>query len=74
MPIYEYHCQDCNENFEYLVMGQEDPSCPKCQSTKVMRLMSACGFISKSAGGQAVRSSASSCNGCTATNCSSCGH
>ncbi len=74
MPIYEYMCQECNKSFEYLVMGREDPACPECNSTKVMRLMSACGFISKGAGGQTVKSSTSSCSGCTSTNCSSCGH
>ncbi len=74
MPIYEYTCQECNQNFEYLVMGRENPACPKCNSTKVIRLMSACGFISKGSGGQTVKSSSSSCSGCTATSCSSCGH
>ncbi|MCB9482066.1 MAG: zinc ribbon domain-containing protein [Desulfobacteraceae bacterium] len=80
MPIYEYHCEKCNINFETLVMAGETPQCTKCGSTEVTRLMSACGFVSKGAssgGGEAptLRSSAgsSACSSCTSGNCSSCG-
>ncbi|MEA3436907.1 MAG: zinc ribbon domain-containing protein [Thermodesulfobacteriota bacterium] len=74
MPIYEYHCKNCNHNFEYLVFGSEKPDCPSCSSKNVLRLMSACGFVSKGSGGETVSSSASSsaCSGCAATSCSSC--
>jgi putative FmdB family regulatory protein len=75
MPIYEYHCSQCNQNFEYLVIGKEDPQCPTCDTRKVTRLMSACGFVSKGGGGETVKASAadSACSGCAATNCSTCG-
>jgi len=76
MPIYEYNCEGCGKNFEYLVLGEEATHCPKCNSEKVKRQMSVCGFVSKGAGGETISSSASdtSCGGCTATSCSSCGH
>lgn len=74
MPIYEYHCEGCGHDFECLVFGKEKPNCPACESSNVCRLMSACGFVSKGAGGKTVSSSSSSCSGCTATSCSSCGH
>jgi len=74
MPIYEYHCEDCNQDFECLVFGNEKPDCPSCNSTKIGRLMSAFGFVSKGSDGQTVSSSASGCSGCAATGCSSCGH
>jgi len=76
MPIYEYRCQTCNREFEYLVIGKADPECPDCSSTKVCRLMSACGFLSKGSGGETVKTAAadSGCSGCAATSCSSCGH
>lgn len=76
MPIYEYQCKKCGKEFEQLVFGQESPTCPKCNSAKVCRLMSCCGFVSKSAGGQTVSSSAgaSSCGGCSASSCAGCGH
>ena len=45
MPIYEYHCQACDERFDKLVRSsqQEDVDilCPACQSSKVRRLISA---------------------------------
>jgi len=75
MPIYEYHCENCGEEFETIVFGNEEPDCISCNSQNVSRLMSACGFISKGGNGEAVRSSAgSSCGGCSATSCAGCSH
>ena len=77
MPIYEYHCNDCNHNFEYLVFGKDAPGkCPECDGKQFVRLMSACGFVSKGSSGETISASAgaSSCSGCSATSCSSCGH
>ncbi len=74
MPIYEYHCDKCDDDFEYLVFGSELPECPTCANKDVAKLMSACGFLSKGSGGETVSSSASasSCGGCSATSCASC--
>jgi len=71
MPIYEYECLECNEQFETLVFGGDDRvACPQCKGEKLERLMSAFGFRS---GGDFTPSSGSSgCNGCTSTNCSTC--
>lgn len=76
MPIYEYQCKKCGHEFEKLVLGSETPNCPSCESAKVEKLMSCCGFVSKSAIGQTVSSSASSssCGSCSATSCAGCGH
>jgi len=76
MPIYEYHCEDCHQDFELLVFGDEQPDCPHCHSKRVCKLMSACGFVSKGRGGETVsRSAASSaCSGCAASSCAGCGH
>ncbi|MDJ0830872.1 MAG: zinc ribbon domain-containing protein [Desulfobacterales bacterium] len=75
MPIYEYHCEKCDRDFEYLVLGNDNPDCPNCNSKKVSRLMSICGFVSKGNGGQTVKSAASSsCSGCAASSCAGCGH
>jgi putative FmdB family regulatory protein len=75
MPIYEYHCETCEKDFEQLVFGKEEPDCcPACNGKNVCRLMSACGFVSKGGGGQTVSSAAgSSCSECAATSCASCG-
>ena len=75
MPIYEYHCEECGAEFECLVMGDEKPSCKVCNSKRVTKLMSCCGFVSKGSSGQTVsRSAGSSCGGCTATSCAGCSH
>lgn len=76
MPIYEYHCDSCGHDFEYLVFGKDTPDCISCSSSKINRRVSACGFISKGRGGETTRTAAadSSCSGCSTTSCASCGH
>ena len=76
MPIYEYKCTNCDAVFEYLVLGGSAPdNCPECKGDQIKRLMSACGFLSKGSDGGTTASSAgaSSCAGCSTTNCGSCG-
>ena len=42
MPIFEYHCNACNEVSEFLVLGKEEVlSCAKCGSRDLVKLMSA---------------------------------
>ena len=76
MPIYEFRCKKCNQEFEYLVFGSDKPFCPSCKSKNVSKLMSACGFVSKGGSGETMRTSASasSCSGCSAGSCAGCGH
>jgi len=70
MPIYEYHCNKCNEDFEKIIFSKsEEIACPKCNNKKVERLMS--GFSHKS-GDSFSSSIGPSCSGCSSTNCSSC--
>ena len=40
MPLYEYVCQDCHNEFETLVFGNETPECPGCHSVKLERQVS----------------------------------
>lgn len=40
MPIYEYLCQGCNSQFEYLIEGSDKAACPSCESRKVERQLS----------------------------------
>ena len=75
MPIYEYQCEKCSKEFEYLVLSSSEvPDCPACQSKKVNKLMSASTFFSKSKAGMTESSSAaaSACSGCASTDCGSC--
>jgi len=41
MPIYEYHCEDCDSSFETLVQpGHNEIQCPSCNGVKISREMS----------------------------------
>lgn len=40
MPLYEYKCRKCSKRFEFLVMGSDQPSCPKCNGRDLERLFS----------------------------------
>ena len=49
MPIYEYHCRQCANEFELLVLkGSPVPACPSCQSQDIEQLLS--GFAVSSEG------------------------
>lgn len=86
MPIFEYRCSDCGNEFEELVFDRDDcPPCPKCQSEKTGKLMSA--VRSRVKGGASApaesasgddsgglsTSTSSPCAGCSGGDCSSCG-
>jgi len=40
VPLYEYACQECGEEFEALVLKGITPSCPSCGSEELERLLS----------------------------------
>lgn len=64
MPIYEFTCKKCKEDFELLFRSRDEKvviECPKCGSKKAERKMSV--FAGK--GG--------SCGSCSSSSCSSCG-
>lgn len=46
MPIYEYHCQQCDCDFEYLKLSDSDPDprCPSCCGIQITKLISAGSF------------------------------
>jgi len=37
MPIYEYTCDKCHEDFEVLLRGDEQAACPRCGSSKLAK-------------------------------------
>ncbi|MBZ5607292.1 MAG: zinc ribbon domain-containing protein [Acidobacteriia bacterium] len=40
MPLYEFECLDCGQNFEALVRDATPPVCPECQSQNLEQLLS----------------------------------
>jgi len=40
MPIYEYACKQCGQQFEALVRSDTTPECPGCHSTELDKLLS----------------------------------
>ena len=40
MPIFEYRCKSCGQQFEALVRKSDTPTCPSCQSVDLEKLLS----------------------------------
>lgn len=79
MPIFEYVCKRCKNQFEELVFSQDEQVvCPSCGSTRTEKLMSCC--RSKVGGGDhdapaasaPSRPSGGGCSGCSGGSCSTC--
>lgn len=69
MPIYEYKCNGCGEDFERLVFGNPKVSCPRCGSDDIKKKFSIFGVsgVEKPFAG-----SSSSCTPCSKSICSTC--
>jgi putative FmdB family regulatory protein len=52
MPIFEYRCRSCGDEFELLVLGTEVPVCPSCEAEDLEKKLStfASGSSSRSRG------------------------
>jgi len=60
MPVYEYRCNDCGENFDLFVRSpaqQKTPTCPRCGSTNAKKSISLFGV----GGGGSGRDAGASC-------------
>ncbi len=56
MPIFEYSCRACGDQFEVLVRpGSGEPACPKCQSQDLEKLLSIPAVQSESTHGLAMK-------------------
>ncbi|MBN2456112.1 MAG: zinc ribbon domain-containing protein [Sedimentisphaerales bacterium] len=65
MPMYEYTCNHCAQEFEELVSGNQVVSCPACGSKKVVRKLSTFAPIS----GKMVKKTAPGSTGTCTTGC-----
>jgi putative FmdB family regulatory protein len=63
MPIFEYICEECQHEFEALVLGKDKAACPKCQSKKLAPQLSVFAVSAKSRV-SAPSISAGSCGSC----------
>lgn len=70
MPIFEYKCADCGEDFEKLIFGKEAIRCPKCNSESVKKKFSTFGMSGVENPGTGGGSSA--CGSCSGKSCSTC--
>lgn len=64
MPLYVYHCEDCEQDFERMVRFSETDQpqqCPHCGSTETAKRITT--FASRFSGSTASSQSASSCSG-----------
>ncbi len=70
MPIYEFKCIKCDNEFETLVYGNNRIDCPQCKSSDIKKLLST---FSKH-GGDKPSSGSNSCGSCSSSGhkCSTC--
>jgi len=75
MPLYEYHCSDCQSMFETLrpMSKADDPiQCARCGSEHTSRVLSVFATIGTERG--TASSASGGCGGCSGGDCSHCGH
>lgn len=68
MPIFEYKCNKCCEDFEKLVFGNQKVICPNCSSGDITKKLSVFGM----SGVENPGSSGCSKSSCGKSSCSSC--
>lgn len=71
MPIYEYKCNRCGEDFEKLVFRNQAVKCPKCNSEDLTKKFSLFGMSGVENSDPS--SSSSGCTSCSKSSCSTCG-
>lgn len=73
MPMYEYICEKCGNEFEMLVFKSDEPLCPSCGNEKPTKKMSSFGFsVGFKYRSSSTVSSGSGCSNCSSSDCSSC--
>jgi len=69
MPIFEYRCNKCGEDFERLVFGDQVVRCPRCDSDDIKKKFSTFGMSGVERAGSG---SSSGCGSCSSNSCSTC--
>lgn len=77
MPIYEYRCADCEQQFEKrrcMSEADDEIACPECGSLHTNRGLSMFAAFSRGNGGASrAVGGGSGCAGCGSHSCGSCG-
>jgi putative FmdB family regulatory protein len=76
MPIYEYRCCQCGQEFERLrPMGRagEPGLCPGCGSSEVNRCLSVFASFAREGGATRAVAGSSGCSTCGSSSCGTCG-
>jgi putative FmdB family regulatory protein len=63
MPIYEYVCRQCANEFEALVRSDTVVECPSCHSTELKKMLSV--FATAAPAAQAAPFPANPCGSCS---------
>lgn len=66
MPIFEYRCGRCGQEFERLVFGSQTVKCPACESEDVKKKPSLFGMSGVE------NPTSSGCSSCKSGSCSTC--
>lgn len=66
MPIYEYLCNKCGNEFEKLVFGNQQVACPRCSSAEIKKKFSVFGTSGTE------KKVSSGCSSCSSDSCSTC--
>lgn len=69
MPIFEYKCNGCGEDFEKLVFGNQAVKCPKCESDNIRKKFSTFWMSGVENPGS---SGSSGCGSCSSSSCGTC--
>lgn len=71
MPIYEFLCKKCGNQFEVLVSigGEKGVTCKNCGDGNIEKLISSFGIGGSS---NKLKSASDSCTTCSATSCNTC--
>ena len=64
MPIYEYICKECDQEFEAIVYGNHKAACPKCHSKQLAPQLSVFAVSAKGPSTTTARASAGPCGSC----------